>query len=97
MNTSFQTGALSKTIDRGSRGIATVLSAIIFNIMPTIFELTLVIFLSSFNDSLLKKEAFFSFHQFGFRFVVFWQSAVDPNFLWLLWVQLECMGPSPLE
>ena len=40
--TSFQTGALSKTIDRGSRGIATVLSAIVFNIMPTIFELSLV-------------------------------------------------------
>ena len=38
----FQTGALSKTIDRGSRGIATVLSALLFNIMPTIFELTLV-------------------------------------------------------
>ena len=38
---------MSKTIDRGSRGIATVLSAIVFNIMPTIFELTLVNFISS--------------------------------------------------
>jgi ATP-binding cassette subfamily B (MDR/TAP) protein 7 len=38
----FQTGALSKVIDRGSRGIATVLNAIVFNIMPTIFELSLV-------------------------------------------------------
>merc|ERR1719187_1596896 len=37
-----QTGALSKTIDRGSRGIATVLNAMIFNIVPTIFELSLV-------------------------------------------------------
>lgn len=37
-----QTGALSKTIDRGSRGIATVLSAILFNIFPTFFELGLV-------------------------------------------------------
>jgi len=37
-----QTGALSKTIDRGSRGIATVLSALVFNVMPTIFELGLV-------------------------------------------------------
>lgn len=37
-----QTGALSKTIDRGSRAINFVLSAIIFNIAPTIFELALV-------------------------------------------------------
>ncbi|CAB3380944.1 Hypothetical predicted protein [Cloeon dipterum] len=37
-----QTGALSKTIDRGSRGINFVLTAMIFNIFPTIFELTLV-------------------------------------------------------
>jgi ATP-binding cassette subfamily B (MDR/TAP) protein 7 len=37
-----QTGALSKTIDRGSRGIASVLSALVFNILPTIFELSLV-------------------------------------------------------
>lgn len=31
-----QTGALSKTIDRGSRGIATVLNALVFNIFPTV-------------------------------------------------------------
>lgn len=37
-----QTGALSKTIDRGSRGINFVLSAMVFNIAPTIFELALV-------------------------------------------------------
>jgi len=37
-----QTGALSKTIDRGSRGIATVLSAMVFNIMPTVFEMSMV-------------------------------------------------------
>ena len=37
-----QTGALSKTIDRGSRGIATVLGALVFNIAPTILELGLV-------------------------------------------------------
>ncbi|XP_012545620.2 iron-sulfur clusters transporter ABCB7, mitochondrial isoform X2 [Bombyx mori] len=37
-----QTGALSKTIDRGSRAINFVLSAMIFNVVPTIFELTLV-------------------------------------------------------
>lgn len=39
---SRQTGALSKTIDRGSRGINFILSAMVFNIVPTIFELALV-------------------------------------------------------
>ncbi|XP_026318644.1 ATP-binding cassette sub-family B member 7, mitochondrial isoform X2 [Hyposmocoma kahamanoa] len=39
---SRQTGALSKTIDRGSRAINFVLSAMVFNIVPTIFELALV-------------------------------------------------------
>ncbi|CAO1326846.1 unnamed protein product [Diamesa tonsa] len=37
-----QTGALSKTIDRGSRAINFVLTAMVFNIVPTIFELGLV-------------------------------------------------------
>lgn len=37
-----QTGALSKTIDRGSRGINFVLSAMVFNVVPTIVELALV-------------------------------------------------------
>ena len=37
-----QTGALSKAIDRGSRGIVTVLNAMVFNIVPTVFELSLV-------------------------------------------------------
>ncbi|KAG5678099.1 hypothetical protein PVAND_007801 [Polypedilum vanderplanki] len=37
-----QTGALSKTIDRGSRGINFVLNAMVFNVVPTIFELGLV-------------------------------------------------------
>ncbi|XP_063983405.1 iron-sulfur clusters transporter ABCB7, mitochondrial-like [Diachasmimorpha longicaudata] len=39
---SRQTGALSKMIDRGSRGINFVLSAMVFNVVPTIFELALV-------------------------------------------------------
>ncbi|KAL7634027.1 UNVERIFIED_CONTAM: hypothetical protein RMT77_015349 [Armadillidium vulgare] len=39
---SRQTGALSKAIDRGSRGINFVLSALIFNVVPTIFEVVLV-------------------------------------------------------
>ncbi|XP_055532175.1 iron-sulfur clusters transporter ABCB7, mitochondrial isoform X1 [Wyeomyia smithii] len=39
---SKQTGALSKTIDRGSRGINFVLTAMVFNVVPTIFEMALV-------------------------------------------------------
>ncbi|XP_076398264.1 ATP binding cassette subfamily B member 7 isoform X1 [Megachile rotundata] len=39
---SRQTGALSKTIDRGSRGINFVLNAMVFNVIPTVFELGLV-------------------------------------------------------
>lgn len=39
---SRQTGALSKVIDRGSRGINFVLTAMVFNIVPTVFELALV-------------------------------------------------------
>ncbi|XP_076247107.1 iron-sulfur clusters transporter ABCB7, mitochondrial-like [Calliopsis andreniformis] len=39
---SRQTGALSKMIDRGSRGINFVLNAMVFNIIPTVFELGLV-------------------------------------------------------
>ncbi|GAB6031032.1 ATP-binding cassette sub- B member 7, mitochondrial, variant 2 [Chamberlinius hualienensis] len=39
---SRQTGALSKAIDRGSRGINFVLSALVFNIVPTVFEVGLV-------------------------------------------------------
>ncbi|KAL5010558.1 hypothetical protein ScPMuIL_012863 [Solemya velum] len=39
---SRQTGALSKAIDRGTRGINFVLSALVFNVIPTIFEVTLV-------------------------------------------------------
>ncbi|CAF1128071.1 unnamed protein product [Adineta ricciae] len=37
-----QTGALSKAIDRGTKGISFVLSALVFNIVPTIFEVGLV-------------------------------------------------------
>ncbi|XP_022100448.1 ATP-binding cassette sub-family B member 7, mitochondrial-like [Acanthaster planci] len=39
---SRQTGGLSKAIDRGSRGINFVLMALVFNIVPTIFEVGLV-------------------------------------------------------
>ena len=37
-----QTGALSKIIDRGSRGIGSVLNAMVFNMLPTFVELSLV-------------------------------------------------------
>lgn len=39
---SRQTGALSKAIDRGTRGISFVLSALVFNLGPTLFEMLLV-------------------------------------------------------
>uniref|UniRef100_A0A8D3BL70 Iron-sulfur clusters transporter ABCB7, mitochondrial n=1 Tax=Scophthalmus maximus TaxID=52904 RepID=A0A8D3BL70_SCOMX len=39
---SRQTGALSKAIDRGTRGISFILSAIVFNLGPTVFEMGLV-------------------------------------------------------
>ena len=37
-----QTGALSKAIDRGTRGINFVLSALVFNVFPTLLEVGLV-------------------------------------------------------
>uniref|UniRef100_A0A0N5A5E6 Iron-sulfur clusters transporter ABCB7, mitochondrial n=1 Tax=Parastrongyloides trichosuri TaxID=131310 RepID=A0A0N5A5E6_PARTI len=37
-----QTGALSKAIDRGTRGMSFVLSALIFNVIPTVVEVSLV-------------------------------------------------------
>ena len=36
------TGALSKAIDRGSRGINFVLSALVFNVVPLVLEVSLV-------------------------------------------------------
>lgn len=39
---SRQTGGLSRVIERGTRGIQTVLSFTLFNILPTIVEITLV-------------------------------------------------------
>lgn len=39
---SRQTGALSKAIDRGTRGINFIFRALVFNIVPTLFEVTLV-------------------------------------------------------
>lgn len=39
---SRKTGMLSKAIDRGTRGIAFFLNALVFNILPTVFEVSLV-------------------------------------------------------
>lgn len=39
---SKQTGSLSKSIDRGSRGIDFLLRSLVFNVVPTAFEVTLV-------------------------------------------------------
>ncbi|MEW5320485.1 MAG: hypothetical protein WDW38_011554 [Sanguina aurantia] len=39
---SRQTGALSRVIDRGTRGINFILSAMVFNVAPTIFEISVV-------------------------------------------------------
>ena len=36
------TGALSRTIDRGSRSIQFVLNAMLFNVAPTVLEVALV-------------------------------------------------------
>ncbi len=40
---SRQTGSLSRDIERGARGIGFVLSFLLFNILPTLFEIALVI------------------------------------------------------
>eukprot|EP00005_Dracoamoeba_jomungandri_P009021 CAMPEP_0174266332 /NCGR_PEP_ID=MMETSP0439-20130205/29743_1 /TAXON_ID=0 /ORGANISM="Stereomyxa ramosa, Strain Chinc5" /LENGTH=663 /DNA_ID=CAMNT_0015353223 /DNA_START=106 /DNA_END=2097 /DNA_ORIENTATION=+ len=37
-----QTGGLARAIDRGTRGISFVLNAMVFNVVPTIFEISLV-------------------------------------------------------
>lgn len=44
---SRETGALNRIIDRGSRAINFILSAMVFNVVPTVLE---VIFSSSFNS-----------------------------------------------
>uniref|UniRef100_F7HW93 Iron-sulfur clusters transporter ABCB7, mitochondrial n=1 Tax=Callithrix jacchus TaxID=9483 RepID=F7HW93_CALJA len=47
---SRQTGALSKAIDRGTRGISFVLSALVFNLLPIMFEVMLVSSVLYFNN-----------------------------------------------
>ena len=47
-----QTGMISKALDRGSRGIAFFLNALVFNIAPTIFEVSLVSGILAWNCGL---------------------------------------------
>ncbi|KAG2243713.1 hypothetical protein Bca52824_094441 [Brassica carinata] len=44
-----ETGALNRVIDRGSRAINTILSAMIFNVVPTILEITMVSGILAYN------------------------------------------------
>jgi ABC-type transport system involved in Fe-S cluster assembly fused permease/ATPase subunit len=37
-----QTGGLSRTIERGSRGISFILNSMVFNVVPTALEIALV-------------------------------------------------------
>eukprot|EP00126_Sphaerothecum_destruens_P008010 Sdes_comp20057_c0_seq1m12929 len=46
---SRQTGAMSKCIDRGTRGINFILSASLFNIFPTILEISMVSGILTYN------------------------------------------------
>uniref|UniRef100_A0A9J8CYA1 Iron-sulfur clusters transporter ABCB7, mitochondrial n=1 Tax=Cyprinus carpio carpio TaxID=630221 RepID=A0A9J8CYA1_CYPCA len=58
---SRQTGALSKAIDRGTRGISFVLSALVFNLGPTIFEMMLVSGILYFNNERYEAERYDGF------------------------------------
>uniref|UniRef100_A0A8C6KJN0 Iron-sulfur clusters transporter ABCB7, mitochondrial n=1 Tax=Nothobranchius furzeri TaxID=105023 RepID=A0A8C6KJN0_NOTFU len=58
---SRQTGALSKAIDRGTRGISFVLSALVFNLGPTVFEMGLVSAILYFNNERYEAERYDEF------------------------------------
>uniref|UniRef100_A0AAY4DGY1 Iron-sulfur clusters transporter ABCB7, mitochondrial n=1 Tax=Denticeps clupeoides TaxID=299321 RepID=A0AAY4DGY1_9TELE len=58
---SRQTGALSKAIDRGTRGISFVLSALVFNLGPTLFEMILVSSILYFNNEKYEAERYDGF------------------------------------
>ncbi|KAG7545827.1 ABC transporter type 1 transmembrane domain [Arabidopsis suecica] len=44
-----ETGALNRIIDRGSRAINTILSAMVFNVVPTILEISMVTGILAYN------------------------------------------------
>lgn len=50
---SRETGALNRIIDRGSRAINFILSAMVFNVVPTVLEVT---FLYLCNNDLITIE-----------------------------------------
>uniref|UniRef100_A0AAQ5Z5D8 Iron-sulfur clusters transporter ABCB7, mitochondrial n=1 Tax=Amphiprion ocellaris TaxID=80972 RepID=A0AAQ5Z5D8_AMPOC len=58
---SRQTGALSKAIDRGTRGISFVLSALVFNLGPTVFEMGLVSAILYFNNEKYEAQRYDGF------------------------------------
>uniref|UniRef100_A0A7N4V4K7 Iron-sulfur clusters transporter ABCB7, mitochondrial n=1 Tax=Sarcophilus harrisii TaxID=9305 RepID=A0A7N4V4K7_SARHA len=58
---SRQTGALSKAIDRGTRGISFVLSALVFNLLPIMFEVTLVSGILYFNNEKYEAQRYDGF------------------------------------
>nr|XP_033801677.1 ATP-binding cassette sub-family B member 7, mitochondrial isoform X2 [Geotrypetes seraphini] len=58
---SRQTGALSKAIDRGTRGISFILSALVFNLGPTMFEVALVSSILYFNNEKYEAERYDGF------------------------------------
>ncbi|XP_016799197.1 iron-sulfur clusters transporter ABCB7, mitochondrial isoform X3 [Pan troglodytes] len=58
---SRQTGALSKAIDRGTRGISFVLSALVFNLLPIMFEVMLVSGVLYFNNERYEAQRYDGF------------------------------------
>ena len=72
-----QTGVVSKAIDRGSRGINFILSALVFNVVPTVFEVALV---SSILVSIVNTRH----HKILMVFTPFSTINVEVNSLWSL-------------
>jgi len=72
-----QTGVVSKAIDRGSRGINFILSALVFNVVPTVFEVALV---SSILVSIVNTQH----HKILMVFTPFSTINVEVNSLWSL-------------
>ena len=48
-----ETGALNRVIDRGTRGITFILSSMVFNVVPTLFEVTLVAGVRGLHTSIM--------------------------------------------
>eukprot|EP01129_Flabellula_baltica_P013615 TRINITY_DN6355_c0_g1_i1.p1 TRINITY_DN6355_c0_g1~~TRINITY_DN6355_c0_g1_i1.p1 ORF type:complete len:644 (+),score=113.69 TRINITY_DN6355_c0_g1_i1:16-1947(+) len=44
-----ETGGLARAIDRGTRGISTILTSLIFNLLPTLLEISLVAGILAYN------------------------------------------------